>query len=93
MSLAYSPGTHRERAQHDKMKRWIPVFKLQKTVSKFSAPMSPSLLTSLPMVPALVDEASRVVTTIWILPWMDDTTIRLIEVLAFIRQVFLHFAI
>jgi hypothetical protein len=27
------------------------------------------------------------------LPWMDDTVVRLIEVLAFIRQVFLHFAI
>ena len=35
--------------------------------------MPHSLLASLPIIPALIDEASRVVTTIWILPYVKDT--------------------
>jgi hypothetical protein len=85
--IAKEPSMIRE------MKRWIPIFKVQRTLSELLALMSPSPLTSLPILSALIDEASRVATTIWILPWMDDTVVRLIEVIAFIRQVFLHFAI
>lgn len=38
------------------------------------------------IIHALVDEASRVVTTIWILPYVKDTVMGWIQLLAILRQ-------
>ena len=54
--------------------------------------MSHSILTSLPIIPVLVDEASRVVTTLWIIPWFKDGMRDLMLGLIILRDfLILHF--
>jgi hypothetical protein len=60
-----------------------------------SAPTSkmPHSALNYPLVPALIDEFSLVITTIWILPIIKETIEGWIEFLGILRAIFLHFAL
>lgn len=56
--------------------------------SPYTPKMDHPLLAALPIVSSIFDEAYRVALTIWVLPWAKDTVDGWIQILIFLRAVF-----
>ena len=79
---------HERKGQRIEQYITMPSWKLDRGVllsgRLFSMPHS--ALASLPILPVILDEATRVITIIWVLPWIKDTVEGWMQLVAILHR-------